>query len=274
MKLILALSLFSGAAAIGAPTDTARLDIEAMDRLDAEGKLDVVGRVLKFMDPTRSADPKEVLKRIGVAQTPERRLDGHIDDTYEPTTMTYPPTSLTYRPTTQTYPPTISGRIITQSLEVEGEDLTEADLVLDQDKWKQIFADAAGVTPEQVAVSFERVSRRRLQADGRELTVIGWLVTCKILTVIDQVEVIVQKLTDTTVDDFQALVTAIITDKVITVDGETTPEIQEEDELPPDVTLPPSAAATFAPTVVPTPLTDLPTYVTDLPTSTSVDPEE
>jgi hypothetical protein len=259
MKLILALSLLSGAAAIGAPTDTARLDIEAMDRLDAEGKLDVVGRVLKFMDPTRSADPKEVLKRIGVAQTPERRLDGHIDDTYEPTTMTYAPTSQTYAPTTDTYSPTISGRIISQSIEVEGEDLTEADLVADQEKWKQVFADAAGptVTPDQVAVSFEQVTTRRLDAEGRQLTVVIWIVIGKILVVLVDAEVVFAALVATTVADYQTLVDAIVnpdSETPITVDSETPPVIEQEEELPEDATLAPTADPTNAPTMVPTPL--------------------
>jgi len=258
MKLILALSLLSGAAAIGAPTDTARLDIEAMDRLDAEGKLDVVGRVLKFMDPTRSADPKEVLKRIGVAQTPERRLDGHIDDTYEPTTMTYAPTSQTYAPTTDTYSPTISGRIITQSIEVEGEDLTEADLVADTEKWKQVFADAAGptVTPDQVAVSFKQVTTRRLDAEGRQLTVFTWFVIGQILVVLADAEIVIQKLIDTEVTDFQALVETLVNDgdTQITVDSETTPTIEEGAVLPEDFTLAPTADPTDAPTMVPTPL--------------------
>lgn len=258
MKLILALSLLSGAAAIGAPTDTARLDIEAMDRLDAEGKLDVVGRVLKFMDPTRSADPKEVLKRIGVAQTPERRLDGHIDDTYEPTTMTYAPTSQTYAPTTDTYSPTISGRIITQSIEVEGEDLTEADLVADTEKWKQVFSDAAGptVTPDQVAVSFKQVTTRRLDAEGRQLTVFTWFVIGKILVVLVDAEIVIQALVDTSVTDFQALVETLVNDgdTQITVDSETDPVIEEGAVLPEDFTLAPTADPTDAPTMVPTPL--------------------
>ena len=52
---------------IGAPTDADRLDLdyEAMDRLDAEGKLDVIGRVLKFMDPcARGVPPRRASRRL------------------------------------------------------------------------------------------------------------------------------------------------------------------------------------------------------------------
>ena len=77
MFLVAAL-LVHQAAALGAPTDTNRLDIdfEAMDRLDAEGKLDVIGGVRKFMNhpcargvPPRGASWKP---RLRLALVPRR----------------------------------------------------------------------------------------------------------------------------------------------------------------------------------------------------------
>jgi hypothetical protein len=169
MKMF-ALALFAlvaqQAAAIGAPTDADRLDLdfEAMDRLDAEGKLDVIGRVIKFMDPSQSADPDVVLRKLGI-RSEVRRLSE--TDTYAPTTVTYAPTSLTYSPTSETYAPSeLSNSFVVGQMSFSG---TTAQEILDNSlAYQQLVADIAGNGVVATDVSLQDLvgdtsSRRKLQ---------------------------------------------------------------------------------------------------------------
>ena len=149
---LLALALAPHVSAVGVPTDAA---VYTFTEGVPDDNLDVVGRVLKFMDPTRAADPKEILRQLGVPPKPAPAAEAgrvlQAMETYEPTTVTYAPTTVTYEPTTETYAPTTAGSVVTYPIDVAA--ASRDAVVAAIPGYIQMFASLAGVPTSQVPVT-------------------------------------------------------------------------------------------------------------------------